>query len=185
MAEVRNIGAVITLNDAEQAIARYIGRRRNKANQTNHIQNKRVSSQSDENINVEGFAAEMACCKLFNVYPDFVIGPRSGGHDFEHFGVRFDVKGTDYPDAHLIAKIGKHLGDADIYVLMIGVFPTYTFKGCAHASELLIPARIKELKPDRPTYAIPQSDLYTLCPRHGPFVGETCPQCEEEKECDP
>ena len=181
MPEVRNIGAEITLSEVEQAIARHIGKLRQKANRAKGVQNNRIGPQSDDDTDVEGFAAELASCKLFNVYPDFSIEPRSGGKDFEHMGVRFDTKETSYPFGQLLATMGKRVGDVDVYVLMIGKLPTYRFAGCAKASELLLPERITDLG-HGDTYALPQSDLYSLCYRHGFFRGKKCPGCEREEQ---
>ena len=61
---------VVTLNDAEQRLARYLARQRYESNRNQGVTNNRVGPQSDEVTDLEGIAAEIAFCKLFNVYPD-------------------------------------------------------------------------------------------------------------------
>lgn len=181
MATTRITGTEVMLDEVEQAIVRHIAKRRFQSNRGEGVVNNRVGPQSDEATDVEGFGSEMACAKLFNVYPDFSIGARRGGHDCELMGLRIDAKGTQYRRGHLLAVIGKQPGDVDIYALMVGKFPNYYFAGCATASELLRPERITDLG-HGDTYAMEQSDLQAYCFKHGLYPGEgNCPGCEKER----
>ncbi len=58
-----------TLNLAEQRLARFVASRRRLFNRSRGIQNQKQSSFSDDSIDLQGIAGEIAFCKLFNVYP--------------------------------------------------------------------------------------------------------------------
>jgi len=103
--------------------------------------------------------AEIAFCKLYNIYPDLTITHRSGGYDcITCSGAKVDVKATIYFSGKLLAVINKHKSDADIYVLMVGKFPTYTWVGWAKAGDLLSDENIIDLGYG-PTYALSQDKL--------------------------
>jgi hypothetical protein len=147
----------ITLNEQEQRIARWMGKQRNEVCQRLRFPNTRITPhQSSEVVNVNGYGAEMALCKQFNLYPDFDITPRRGTADCcSHFGETIDVKATQHQHGRLLAVHHKQLLAADTYVLMIVDWPDFSFTGYALASELLTPERLKDLG-HGPTYGLEQ-----------------------------
>ena len=92
-------------------------------------------------MNKNGFGAELSFCRMSNLPFD-----DSTKEEENHFrkpdcilpnGWSVDVKNTTYTSGSLITWIGKEVAGANIYVLMVGSFPTFTFKGWA-TSEMLI-----------------------------------------------
>jgi len=67
------IGAQVELNNAEQRLARFMARSRMDNAMKRGITNAQVGSQDRFDIDLEGYGAELAFCKLFNVYPDMSI----------------------------------------------------------------------------------------------------------------
>ena len=87
----------IELNESEKQIVQEIAKNRYKNNRESHIRNQRIGNQSDFETDLDGFGAEVAVAKAFNVYPDFSISPRSGGVDLIFTsGCTVDVKQTKY-----------------------------------------------------------------------------------------
>lgn len=157
----------ITLTDAEQKLAIYLGKKRHQAARGANVKNVKIGPQPDEQTDLEGIAAEIAFCKLVNSYPDLDVGARSGGYDcILHSGKTVDVKATTYKTGRLLAPLKKTLGDSDIYVLMVGEFPSYEFKGWAKAEDLINENSIITIKTNA-TYGLSQgqlsADLSVLC----------------------
>ena len=61
------------------------------------------------------------------------------------FSHKVDVKATKYKTGRLLARTSKAMEDSDLYALMIGEFPTYTFVGWAWNHELLKEENIIDL----------------------------------------
>ena len=61
------IGARVELNNAEQRLARFMARSRMENAIKRGITNAQVGSQDRLDIDLEGYGAELAFCKLFNV----------------------------------------------------------------------------------------------------------------------
>ena len=59
----------------------------------------------------------------------------------------------------MIAIASKRYEDVDVYVLMVGTFPTYSWIGWATAQELLIEDNLVDLGYG-PTYALEQAALH-------------------------
>ena len=171
----------VRLTAAEQRIVRFIAKSRSQTNRQNGITDARVGPQSSEDLDIIGFGAEMAFCKMFNVYPDFSVQPRKGGADCLRFGNAIDVKSTTYGKGKLLAVPNKELLAADVYALMIVEWAykddeseaLFRFAGFAKASELLAENRLTDLG-HGPTYAINQDELAQT---HGAFAFVECPLC--------
>ena len=72
------IGTPIALTQGEQRIAKFIGKCRNQHKIFLGLKNTKIdTAKTNETIDVNGFAAEMAFCKLHNLYPDYWIGLNS------------------------------------------------------------------------------------------------------------
>ena len=156
----------IELNSVEQALAEGIAKRRYNKCRKDGIKNCKIGDQSNHFTDLEGFAAELAFCKLHNIYPDLLIQPRSSIDDngdcllhIEHG--RVDVKTTKYQNGRLLAPLWKSKNSADIYALMVGEFPKYKFVGFIKSSDFLIDSNIGEIK-GRRTYMISQDKLVSL-----------------------
>ena len=113
-------------------------------------------------MNLNGFGAELSFCRLCDIEFD-----SSTIQEENHFnkadaimkdGRTVDVKNTTYPSGKLLVRTGKEKKYVDIYVLMIGVFPTFRFSGYIKYKDIIKPELIKNLgKGD--SYCLDQSDL--------------------------
>lgn len=128
--------AQVSLSPIEQKIVEYIAKHRTD-------NNKKAGTHSNFNnddpykIDINGFGAEMAFCKLTNTYPDFTTEVRKGGVDCVYKGHRVDVKWTGLKNPKLlIKKEHKVKGMVDVYVLMIGKYPNFEVLGFATDDEV-------------------------------------------------
>ena len=140
------IGAQVELNNAEQRLARFMARSRMDNAIKRGITNAQVGSQDRFDIDLEGYGAELAFCKLFNVYPDMSIvadpsADRTG--DAIWMGKTVDVKTTKYKTGRLLAVRWKQ--KKDLYALMVGTFPKYEFRGMATGDKLIRQENLTDL----------------------------------------
>jgi hypothetical protein len=150
---------VVELTDAEQRIVRWVAKMRHESNRAAHVRDGKVGPQSAMATDEIGIGAEVAFCKLHNLYPDLEIRPRQGSADCERFGEAIDVKGTKYANGELLAVRGKSILAADVYALVIVDWPRFRFAGFARAEELIRPERLTD-KGHGPTYALAQGELF-------------------------
>lgn len=149
----------VVLDDAEAYIATWVGEQRQASNDRARVRDGRIDpNRSSSALHVHGFGGELAFCKLFNVYPDFTIGPRRGGADCERFGQAIDVKSTEHVRGHLLAVTSKSVLAADVYALMIDNWPAFRFVGFAPAADLLRDGARKNMG-HAVGYALEQNDL--------------------------
>ena len=152
--------AVIVLTPAEQRLAQYLATERTRACRTAGVVNDQVSAAPHTDIELAGAGAELAWCRLANVYPDLTLHVRAGGADARYAGRTVDVKTTVYSDGMLLATPAKMTRDgAEIYALLTGTFPRYVFRGLATAGQLLHADRLTDLGRG-PTYALDQGELH-------------------------
>jgi len=135
----------VTLDKTEQDIAESLAKRRYNAARKAGVTNAKIGPQSNHLTDLEGIGSEFAFCKLLNLFPDLTVGARKGGHDCMMFSHKVDVKATKYKTGRLLARTSKAMEDSDLYALMIGEFPTYTFAGWAWNHELLKEENIIDL----------------------------------------
>lgn len=129
----------IKLNKAEQFLARYLAKSRYENARSKGKPNMKMGGQSNELTDLEGIAGEMVVCRAMNLYPDTDIDlvdlPK---YDLlTHKNNKVDVKTTKYRNGRLLATKKKKIEDCDIYVLVVGEFPSYDIVGWAKADELL------------------------------------------------
>ncbi len=148
----------ITLTDEEQRICKWLAKERYKAARKAGVIDARLDT-SGEFLDLNGLGAELIFCKMFNLYPDLSVGARSGGYDaLTKKGYKVDVKTTKYQHGHLLATQKKKNEKTDIYVLMIGDFPTYRFAGFIDKEELFDEKNLKNLGHGT-GYAVSQNQL--------------------------
>jgi len=150
----------ITLNEAEQKLCYYIAKRRYQNARSNSIPDHKIGPQSCEETDLEGIGAEVAWCKVNNLYPDTEIteGYTPAEDCISHNGLRIDVKSTKYPNGHLLATLKKKDKRCDLYALVIGAFPTYRIAGYVPAEELFKEENIKNFG-HGDGFALAQGDL--------------------------
>jgi hypothetical protein len=161
MQTTHKLSSPIVLSDFDQSEVRRIARLRvdydmqNKTTYTPYY--KQVSRH---NVEMESFGAEWAYCTMMGVLPDV---------NYKHFesydalvnGHRVDVKWTRYFDGRLQAKKSKDwISPPDYFVLMVGRFPIYFYRGCLRADELIRLERINTNKQHSPVYSADQVDLH-------------------------
>jgi hypothetical protein len=157
---VNKIGTVILLNSGEQDVCIFAAQSRMKYAEIYKRKNLKVSDDDAFQIDLNGFGAEMAFCKMNNLYPDFSNEAKKNGIDIGDAlldGKRVDIKTTKRKNGHLIAGTWKEQ-TVDVYALLVGEFPEYEFKGYMPACELFKENRLKNLS-TRPCYAAKQNEL--------------------------
>jgi hypothetical protein len=154
------IGELVYLSVPERRLAEFLAKSRYEGARKKGIKDQKIGPQSTEVTDLEGVAAEIAFCKLFNVYPDLQLDSRPP-FDALVDGVRIDVKTTHYVTGKLLAaawKKDKKL-PIDAFALMVGKFPgPYEFKGFMQARDLMVPERMVDLGWGK-GYAAMQHDL--------------------------
>jgi hypothetical protein len=158
-----NKNKIVTLNRAEQYLAKAIAVARHAINRKGSVKNSKIGKQSDEFTDLEGIAGEIAFCKIMNVFPDTdikITSSKNGedkGDAITCYGV-VDVKTTRYETGHLVVAPWKTGEGIDYYVLMVGTFPTYRYAGCISKSELISPNYFGTFN-GQETYFVSQENL--------------------------
>ena len=156
-----SIGDMVILDESEQEICRAVALARTLNCRGAGVENKRVGSQDDHTTDLNGFGGEFAFCKIFNVFPDFSMELRNASTDrgdaLLPSGYTVDVKTTVYCTGKLIASPSLK-DNHDLYALMTGTFPEYTFRGFI-STEVLHSDLYKRPMGDRTTYWAYQSEL--------------------------
>jgi len=113
-------------------------------------------------MNINGFGAELAFCILTNSKFDSTTNP-----DENHFlkddavlrdGRTVDVKTTVYKTGKLMIRYGKEDKKVDLYALMVGEFPKYTFKGWISYDDIIKQQNIVEFTQGK-SYVKTQEEL--------------------------
>lgn len=151
-------GMVVVLNEAEQRLARYLAAKRNQVCEDRGVENRRVGPQSDMESHLEGVGAELAYCKLMNVYPDTDTDLWPDSDAITRYGDSVDVKTTRRPNGRLVMPLFKANKQSDLYALMVGTFPKYQLVGILRAEEVFRQENVHDLG-HGPCYAIGQEDL--------------------------
>lgn len=148
------------LRDDEQLIARYVAALRQHMNRTNNVKDQAVKPGDSYQVDLSGFGAEMAFAMMVNICPDLSLHCRQHGYDcLTNTGERIDVKTTTYKNGQLISN--KHNAEVDIYVLLIGQFPSFTFVGWSWSEELVKDENLTDFGHGKKkhAYALKQKDL--------------------------
>lgn len=161
------IGRTIQLTKEEKRFCEEISKARFDNNRKSNVRNSKIGNQDNKLTDFIGFSCEFAFCKLFNLFPDFSIEPRSSqsGQD-KNSDVRLsngktvDVKGTKYETGRLLAVPWKS-NSTDLFALIIFSNDVYSFKGFMSANELLKKERLIDLGHGL-TYAANQNELLEL-----------------------
>ena len=150
----------VTLDEHEQMIARFIASLRQHENRTNNVKDQATKPNESYRTELNGYGAELAFCKIMNLYPDLTFQVRSHGYDcLSVTGTAIDVKTTTYQNGKLLAAFKNP--DVEVYALMIGEFPTYTFVGWIEADKLINEMNLTDFGygKSKQCYALPQDHL--------------------------
>lgn len=149
----------VTLTLMEQRLAKALARWRQDTQRENGVTDRRVSEKHEVDIDLEGAGAELALARVLNVYPDLDNTP-SEEDLVTRDGRRVDVKATRYSSGRLLAVPWKRGHPADVYVLMVGKFPTYRIAGWIPREELFQDANLQDFGSGKVKgYALPQEKL--------------------------
>ncbi len=151
----------ITLSIAENKLASFIGEARHISNRNAGIVDNQVSNLNEFEMDINAIGAEIAFAKLVNIYPDLEIHPQSLTWDCTLLGKKIDVKQTESLSNNLITKLNKKDSPIDIYVLMCGKVPEFTFKGWTTKKKFINDNNIRNLGYGD-TYFLHQSELNQL-----------------------
>ena len=152
----------ISLSENEQRLAKFIARSRYENARNNNVKDLKMGSQSNEETDLEGFGAELAYCKLMNLFPDLGTGKSLPNFDcISRFGCTIDVKTTKRKSGHLLATLKKKNNPPDKYVLVVGEFPDYKIVGEIASEDFLQDINIKDFGRGR-GYALTQIELNPL-----------------------
>lgn len=158
------IGLTVRLSSVEKRLCEHVTKVRIKTNRSNNVSEKKISKDEELQLELEGYGAELAFCRLFNVFPDTSTHSRSSESDtgdaFLPCGRAVDVKATKYPNGKLLAALWKK-DEVDLYALMVGQYPEYTFMGFMRKDELRREERVGSLG-HGPTYIANQNELKEL-----------------------
>ena len=135
---------LIELSAMEQRVARMLAEERQASSREQGLKDAKRSDASGEEVDLEGFAAELAFCKLANVYPDLTPGKKPVDA-WTGRGGGVDVKATRHEGGQLLAVSWKKPGEVAFYVLMVGRFPAYRCAGFMRSEELLQPSRLTQI----------------------------------------
>ena len=148
----------ITLTEAEQRLSKFLATRRYQNARSKGIKDNKIGDQSNISTDLEGMAAEIAACRLLNVYPDLQTESIPVHDLVTSKGYTVDVKVTRYESGKLLAVKNKISNPSDFYMLMIGTFPNYRCAGFASRDDLLCEDTLTDLGRGE-GHALHQSDL--------------------------
>lgn len=135
----------IELNENEQMLARHIAKRRFEVSRERGLRDAKRGPMSNEEVDLEGIAAELAFCKLANVYPDLNLDHTNQVDALTRGGSSVDVKATRHEKGRLVAVKWKSSAKVNFFVLMIGTFPKYRCAGFMPSEDLLQGDRVTDL----------------------------------------
>ena len=128
---------IIRLNQAEKQIAAKIGMRRQITNRQQGTVNQKVHTKDSFEVDRDGFAGEMAFCKIFRLYPDFEN--RRANADAWHPKMKWvDVKTAPEEHHNLLVRQPKADYPADTYALIIGTWATGVFSYVGYATKEMV-----------------------------------------------
>jgi len=130
----------ITLDGKDVDLATKVGTRRNNSNIRWQSKDLKVSKRSDVDIHISGFAGEVAFARITeHVAPYSCEIDLEDTHNVEDTRIgdaTVDVKTFGWDKTSLLVGANKKNSSCDIYVLMTGKMPTFTFVGWTTAKEL-------------------------------------------------
>jgi len=150
----------IELTACEMAIANVVAAMRTTCNRAAGIVERKIGGHSSYQMDVDGFAAELAFCKAMNLCADFVVANQSLTHDcVAHDGKTIDVKSTRYETGRLLVTPNKQDCTTQLYVLVVGAPPSFRIIGYASKDEVFDARNYREFN-GRWSYILEQSQLH-------------------------
>lgn len=155
------LGRKVKLNAAEVALVDYVSMVRYRIDQDAGATDRQMSPRDPVEIMRDGYAGELAACRVFNVYPDMSLHPTPGSHDFVTVkGTKCDVK-TRPTFGDLLVPVHKKGADVDVYILVIGSGVEFEVVGWAYSWEVFNEENLTDLG-HGPTYLVKKNELRLL-----------------------
>ena len=155
---------IIELTPPEILVCQCIGRMRSLIARSANVKDQKIGNQNGSNADVQGFIAEYAFAKQFNVFPDLGLIPRSGSCDGKLKGVAYDIKSTHIKSGHLLAT-KKVNPDVDMYVLCVVTKNQVDIKGYIFKKDFIKPENLKRFgNATHESYCVEQSALKPFKP---------------------
>jgi hypothetical protein len=148
----------VVLNQTEVRVVEYIAALRFKHDRNVNAKATVYGKENAEFREKNSVGGELAFCKYYNIYPDL---------DPKHFGIAdcklpdgrlVDVKTTSLENGRLLVKSGLKKYSADLYVLMVGVFPNFRFAGSTKKENIISEEHL-DRQLHHPAYWIGQDEL--------------------------
>lgn len=153
----------VTLNAYELKICKFLADERQNTNDANGVKDRRIDpNRNSFEVHFQGTKGEFAVAKYLNIYPDFNVYSRKGGHDLVYCEKKLDVKNA-HPHVNLMTPATKQLGEADIYVCVTGDNPIILLGWC-YERALINPNRLVDWTPVRAYFMERRmlNDIYSL-----------------------
>ena len=147
----------VPLTDEMKVLASILGGFRSLTARNCGVSDAKIGPQSGLDSDMDGILGELAFCKIFNVFPDIGLKPRSGSADAIMNEKRIDIKTTRHQNGRLLSTL-KSNPDVDIYVLAVIDDANIELRGYALTADLIREDRIKDLGHGK-GYAMEQSEL--------------------------
>jgi hypothetical protein len=150
----------IVLNDLEINVAKHVAKYRMKHNKETGAEATLYGDKGADHLanEINYFAAELAFCKIWNIYPDLNYTKRRVEDCKLPGGITVDVKWTDLARGRLMVKVKDRLEIPQFYALMVGQLPKFRFAGFMAAVDLLQDWRI-DYNLDHPANCANQGEL--------------------------
>ena len=128
---------IVRLNQAEREIAAKIALIRQVTNRKLGTVNQKVHNKNSLEVDREGFAGELAFCKIYRLYPDF--GNTRQDADAWHPKMKHvDVKTAPENHHNLLVRQEKYDHPADTYALVLGKWTTGVFSFVGYATSEMV-----------------------------------------------
>ena len=156
-------GTTLKLTEPDQQLIEEMAANICKQDRSYFVDNfKRDKITTLYQMNLNGFGAELAFCRLCDVEFDSSTNQHESHFNKEDAilkdGTTVDVKNTTYPKGKLIVRTGKESKLIDIYALVIGTFPVFKFSGWAKYKDIIQQKLIVNLG-GGDSYCLPQNRL--------------------------
>jgi hypothetical protein len=156
-------GTKITLSLADQKLIENMSATICNQDRSYFVNNfKKDKSVKLYNMNLNGFGAELAFCRLCGIEFDSSTNKNDNHYNNPdavlNNGLTVDVKNTIYKNGKLIVRTGKEHKRVDLYALVIGTFPDFTFVGWKEYDHIIDKSLIVNLGWG-PAYCLSQDNL--------------------------
>jgi len=135
------------LNSVEQALAKFIASQWDGYDKEKGFHKENISKKNSFENSTAAFGAELAFCRMMNVYPGLDLGVWRYWDCVLHNKLKVNVKQTDKENFGLVVQLKLYSHYPDVYACMQGEFPVFEYKGWCWDWEMRIQSRINRSLP--------------------------------------